>query len=85
MNELMGKVGEEKSLTLDDLPALLGDALPHLPRTPVGRLRLTLALRNRLGDNWRSLPHVKSLLKEFDDEASFNVKLAEMKMIKVKK
>lgn len=80
----MGKAGntaEKRKLTLADLPNLLGDALPDLPKNPVGRLRLISAMRNRFGDNWRAIPGVQDIVKEFDDEAKFRVKLEEMKMI----
>lgn len=88
INELMGKAGSsatERKLSLSDLPQLLGDAMPEIPKTPVGRLRLTSALRNRFGDQFRNIPGVKDILKEFDEEAAFSVKLEEMKMIRAKK
>ncbi len=84
LNELMGKGGDtakSRDLTLKDLPAILGDAMPEINKTPVGRLRLVSALRNRFGDQWRNIPGVTGLIKEFDEEAAFNVKLQEMKMI----
>lgn len=85
LNELMGSAGskaESKSLSLDDLGELLGDRAPKLEFSPRGRLRLTTALRNRFGDNYRALPGIDDILKEFDNEAEFAVKLEEMKMIK---
>lgn len=88
LNELMGKAGstaKEKKLSLSDLPELLGDAMPEIDKTPVGRLRLISAMRNRFGDNWRSIPGVKDIISEFDEEAKFRVKLEEMKMIRAKK
>lgn len=84
LNELMGKAAGSgsKKLTLDDLGELLGERMPKLQFSPVGRLRLTTALRNRFGDNYRNLPGIDEIMKEFDDHANFNVKLQEMKMIK---
>ena len=87
MNEIMGKSGftaKNKDLSLNDLSDLLGERMPKLEYTPVGRLRLTTALRNRFGDNYRNLPGIDGILKEFDDCARFNVKLHEMKQIKPK-
>lgn len=88
LNELMGKGGDSakggRKLSLDDLGTLLGERMPKLQFSPVGRMRLTSALRVRFGDNYRHLPGIEDILKEFDKEAAFNVKLQEMKQIKVK-
>lgn len=81
LNELMGKAGEGK-LSLDKLGDLLGERLPKLEFSPRGRMRLTEALRQRFGDNYRNLPGIGDVLKEFDEEARFNVKLQEMKLIR---
>ena len=64
LNELMGRKGskgQSKSLTLDDLGDLLGERMPKLEFSPVGRLRLTTALRNRFGDNYRHLPGIDGI------------------------
>jgi len=85
LNELMGSGGSKaksKDLSLSDLGTLLGEKMPKLEFSPVGRLRLTSALRNRFGDGYKNLPGIDSILKEFDKEAKFNVKMQEMKMIK---
>jgi len=85
LNEMMGKRGQKaaaKKLSLDDLGELLGEKMPKLEFHPVGRLRLTSALRNRFGDGYRNLPGIDDILKEFDQEADFNIKLQKMKMIK---
>ena len=87
INELMGSGGSRakgKKLTLDDLGELLGERLPKLEFSPVGRMRLTTALRNRFGDNYKSLPGIDDIMREFDSEAKFNVKLQEMKQIRAK-
>ena len=88
LNELMGGTGsqsQERKFSLDDLGDLLGERMPKLEFTPVGRFRLTTALRNRFGDSYRNLPGIEQVLKEFDREAEFNVKMHEIKMIKGKK
>lgn len=87
VNELMGSGGERtksKRLGLSDLSELLGEKMPKIDYTPVGRFRLQTALRNRFGEGYKNLPGIEDILKEFDGEASFNVKLTEMKMIKAK-
>lgn len=82
----MGKSGAEKGkkLSMDDLPDLLGERLPDIKHNPIGRLRLMNALKNRFGNNWRTLPGMQEIMKDFDEHADFNIKLAEMKMIKGK-
>lgn len=88
LNELMGSVGtkaKSRKLGLDDLKEILGERMPKLEFSPVGRMRLTSALRVRFGDNFRHLEGIDDVLKEFDKEAAFNVKLQEMKQIKGKK
>lgn len=85
INELMGKSGDaakSRKLSIKDLKDLLGERCPKIEYNPVGRLRLMSALRQRFGDGFRSLPGIDNIVKEFDDEAKFNVKLAEMRMVK---
>lgn len=85
INELMGGRGHDakaKELSLADLPQLLGERMPKIEHTPVGRLRLMDALRSRFGANFKNLPGIEKIIGEFDKEAAFNVKLQEMKMIK---
>lgn len=82
--ELMGKRGAESGnkLRLDDLPQILGDAMPELPRNNVGRFRLMRALQQRFGQNFRSLPGVGGLMKQFDNEIEFENTVSRMKAIK---
>lgn len=85
LNELMGSKASKKELGLEDLPDLLGERYPQMEYSPRGRLRLVTALRNRFGDSYRSLHGISGILKEFDKEAAFAVKMQEMKLIKGKK
>jgi hypothetical protein len=81
--ELMGAQAANKTeLRLSHLPEILGEAMPELPRTPVGRHRLIRALQQRFGANFRSLPGLKDLIKEFDDDLEFEKKIAKMQAIK---
>jgi len=85
LNELMGSGGsnaKKRKLTIGDLEQLLGERMPKLDYTPVGRLRLTTALRNRFGDSYRNLPGIDDIKSDFDKEAEFRVKVAKMKMLK---
>lgn len=89
LNELMGKRGTDaktsRKLSLDDLSDLLGERMPKLEFSPRGRLRLSNALRNRFGDNYKQLPGIEDILNEFEKEAEFAVKLQEMKQVKAKR
>lgn len=85
LNELMGKSGtKKKKLSLDDLGDLLGERMPKLEYSPVGRIRLITAMRNRFGDSWRNLEGISDVMSDFDKEAKFAVKLQELKMIRGK-
>lgn len=87
LNEIMGIKGgdaKKRKLTLNDLEDLLGERMPKMEYSPVGRLRLTTALRNRFGDSYRNLPGIDDVMREFEDHVKFNIKLAEMRQIKPK-
>lgn len=84
INELMGSGGGEaksRDLSLDDLEKLLGERMPKLEYSPVGRMRLMTALRNRFGNSFRQLPGIDGILREFDDHAKFEVTKHRMKML----
>lgn len=76
--------GGPSGLRLSQLPAILGDATPELPKNSVGRHRLIRALQQRFGRNFRSLPGVKDLITEFDGEIAFDQKVQQMRQIKPK-
>lgn len=85
--ELMGAdaAGKSEGLRLSQLPEILGDSMPELPKNPLGRHRLIRALQQRFGKNFRSLPGIKDLVKQFDDDIAFETRLAKMKSIKAGK
>lgn len=86
--EMMGvtasQSGQAGTLTLKQLPKILGDGMPDLPKNQVGRHRLVRALQQRFGQNWRSLPGVKDLVKEFDRDVDLEMRVAKIKQIKYK-
>lgn len=84
---MMGSYGAEKadSMTLKNLPELLGDLMPELPKTQLGRHRLVRALHQRFGDNFRSLPGIKGLISEFDKDIEFERKVAKLGAIRLRK
>lgn len=82
--ELMGSKASEERLSLKQLPAILGEAMPEMPKNAVGRHRLIRALQQRFGKNFRSLPGVTDLVKEFDDQIDLEVRIARIQAIKLK-
>lgn len=66
--ELMGKQSENSDLSLKDLPEMLGEQMPDLPKNRIGKFRLMSALAQRYGPNFRNLPMVSKIIKEFDSE-----------------
>lgn len=85
LSEIMGKSGADArgQLSLKDLPALLGDGMPELPRDAVGRHRLIRALQQRFGANFRALPGVSDLVKQFDSEVDFEGQVKRLNSIKL--
>ena len=65
--ELIGKSADEE-MELEDLPKILGEKLPELPRNKIGKFRLGNALKLRFGPGYKNIPGIKNLLKEFDEE-----------------
>lgn len=84
--ELMGKpaASAEGQLRLSQLKDILGEAMPELPRSAVGRHRLIRSLQQRFGVNFRTLPGVSDLVKEFDSELELERKIAQIRNIKFK-
>lgn len=73
LGELMGDMGGDnaalpQNLTLTDLPKILGEKMPQIEPTRVGKLRLLNALQIRFGDGFKNIPGVKSILEDFDKE-----------------
>jgi len=75
LNELMGKAGDgaKGGIELHDLPNLLGEGMPRLEFTPLGRLRLIHALERRFGQGYRNLPGIKEVLSKFDQQAKITL------------
>lgn len=84
LNELMGSKGTKRTLGLSDITDLLGERMPNLEFSPVGKLRLTNAFRNRFGADYVNLPGVSDVMKEFDEQVKHHIKIQKMKMIRSK-
>lgn len=88
LNELMGSGGskaKERDLGLDDLKEVLGERMPKMEYSPIGRMRLVNALKKRFGDDYEHIPGISNVLSEFDKEIKFAVTMNKMKLIKAKK
>jgi hypothetical protein len=79
--ELMGNAGSQ-GIQLSRLHEVLGEATPELPRNAVGRHRLIMALNQRFGANFRALPGVKEVVKQFDHEIEFEKSCEKLRAIK---
>lgn len=66
--ELMGDASEQGEMTLKDLPKILGEKMPDLPRNRIGKFRLVQALQQRFGAGFKNVPMVSKIMKEFDEE-----------------
>lgn len=67
--EVMGKELSPKGL--EDLPKILGERMPEIEYSELGRMRLLKALRVRFGDGFRNLPGIKGIINEFDKELKY--------------
>lgn len=72
--ELMGKSGNKdpKRIGLSDIKEILGEKMPEMSFDRVGRLRLISALSQRFGLNFRQMPGVNNIIKEFDEQMETN-------------
>lgn len=84
LNEVMGKAGAVKKISLASLPEVLGEKMPRIPLNKVGKVRLIQALRNRYGAGYRNLPGVSDMMAEFDEECEHGERLEKMRRIKIK-
>lgn len=76
------QAGSSGRLTLKQLPEILGEGMPDLPRNGIGRHRLIRAMKQRFGANWRTLPGVSELINDFDGVLELERKVAQIKKIK---
>lgn len=68
LGELLGSAANKSDLGLKDLPELLGEQMPDLPKNRIGKFRLINALSQRFGPGFRNLPMVSKIIDEFDEE-----------------
>ena len=68
LGELLGGEADQGEMSVKDLPKLLGEKMPELPRNRIGKFRLVSALQQRFGPGYGNIPHISKILKEFDDE-----------------
>jgi len=85
MNEVMGKAGAVKRISLASLPDILGEKMPRIPLNGVGKVRLVQALRNRYGAGYRNLPGVSDMMAEFDEACEHDEQIEKMRRIKVRR
>lgn len=65
--ELMGKTSGAQ-MSADDLPQLLGEKMPELPKNRIGRFRLMNSLKLRFGPGFKNIPGIKDVISDFDKD-----------------
>lgn len=78
------KLAQQSQLPAMDtgpIEAVLGDEMPELSPTPLGRLRLVNALRSKFGPGFRNHPSASKALSHFDSERSYFEKLRQARGI----
>lgn len=70
------KVDFVPTMKTDVAKSLLGESMPHLPPTEVGKYRLHSALKNRFGANYRNMPQAQAALNEFEGQRHYYKTLA---------
>lgn len=68
LGELLGSAADKQDLSLEDLPMILGEKMPEMPKNRIGRFRLINALQQRFGNGYNNIPMVSKIIKQFDDE-----------------
>lgn len=70
------KILAAPKIELPDLAKYLKeDEMPELEPTPLGRYRLIQSLRNKYGPTYRNKKGVAKLLRDFDEQRDFIVKV----------
>ena len=65
--ELLGKEAGSP-MSAADLPKLLGEKMPDMPKNRIGRYRLMNALRMRFGPGFKNIPGIKDVISDFDKD-----------------
>lgn len=73
---------QEPQMDMGPIPGILGEDMPHITPTPLGRLRLTAALRNKFGASYKNIPHVADAIQHFDNQHAYFKKIRSMKGVK---
>lgn len=88
LGELLGKSGalmaEGRTLSLDDLKELCGDAVPEIPFNGVGRHRLLNVLKGRFGRSYRNIPGIRDILKDHEEKTRLEERVRNLGAIKYK-
>lgn len=77
LNDMQQPVGPGKMDT-DPIRRLLGEDMPDITPTPLGRFRLISALKSKFGPSYRNYPQASEVLSHFDSEMSYFSKIREM-------
>lgn len=72
MNEkTVARHSPKLQMNMGPIKDVLGDDMPEIGPTPLGRFRLISALANKFGQNYKNIPKAKKALDHFDNEHKF--------------
>lgn len=74
----MQKPSGPGQMDMDPIKRILGEDMPEITPTPLGRYRLITALKNKFGPSYRNYPQASEVLEHFDGELNYFSKIREM-------
>lgn len=63
--------GDKADMDLKPIESVLGEDMPKITPTPLGRYRLIHSLTMKFGQNYRNIPKAMKALEHFDSEHRF--------------
>jgi hypothetical protein len=76
----LSQMRESPKIDTTPFKKLLGDSIPNIEPSPLGRYRLLQAFRNKFGATYRNTPGVEEAIQHFDNEYRYHRVLHGLKM-----
>jgi hypothetical protein len=65
----------QPKMNLAPIKEVLGEDIPDITPTPLGRYRLVQSLKAKFGENYRNIPSARKVMDHFDSEHDYFSKL----------